>query len=133
MVNEVIEGYRRSYKALLPRINADIEKYRKGNFCIKVVNQDGAPVVATVKVEQKKHLFDFGTSALMLGNMGDKEQAYRDAISNLFNLITTTFCWGVMETESGKFRFEEGCEEIYRRPPSDRVLNFTKENWPLTA
>ena len=120
--------YKRRYEALLPKINADIEKYRKGNFKIKVVDKDGNPVVATVRAEQKKHLFDFGTSALMLGNMGDKEREYRDAVSNLFNFITTTFCWSVMETEPGKFRFEEGSEEIYRRPPSDRVLNFAKEN-----
>ena len=64
----------------------------------------------------------------MIGNMGEKEQEYRDAVSNMFNLITTTFCWSVMETEPGKYRFEEGSEEIYRRPPSDRVLNFAKEN-----
>ena len=128
MVNEAIKSFRRSYEALLPRIQADTEKYRKGNFKIKVVNQEGAPVSATVRVEQKKHLFDFGTSALMLGNMGDQEQAYRDAVSDLFNFVTTTFCWGVMETEPGKYRFEEGSEEIYRRPPSDRVLNFAKEN-----
>ncbi len=125
---EAMEGYRRSFEALLPKINSDIEKYRKGTFMIKVLRGDGTPVAATVKVEQKKHLFDFGTSALMLGNMGDREQEYRDAVSNLFNFVTTTFCWSVMETEPGKFRFEEGSEEIYRRPPSDRVLNFAKEN-----
>ena len=128
MVNEAIKSFRRSYEALLPRIRADIEQYRKGNFKIKVVKKDGTPVSATVKAEQKTHLFDFGTSALMLGNMGDKEQAYRDAVSDLFNFVTTTFCWSVMETEPGKYRFEEGSEEIYRRPPSDRVLSFAKEN-----
>ncbi len=127
-MKEAIENYIRTYDALLPEINANIEKYRKGNFKIKVVNKDGTPIPVKIKVEQKKHAFDFGTSALMIGNMGDKEQEYRDAVSNLFNLITTTFCWSVMETEPGKFRFEEGCEEIYRRPPSDRVLSFAKEN-----
>ncbi|MBQ8439857.1 MAG: endo-1,4-beta-xylanase [Clostridia bacterium] len=128
MINEAIADYRRRYQELLPRLNADIEKYRKGHFKVKVVKKDGTPVIAKVQAEQKKHFFDFGTSALMLGDMGDKEQAYRDAVSNLFNLVTTTFCWNVMETEPGKFRFEEGSEEIYRRPPSDRVLNFAKEN-----
>jgi len=128
MENKLFTDYKRRYEALLPKINADIEKYRKGNFKIKVVDKDGNPVVATVRAEQKKHLFDFGTSALMLGNMGDKEREYRNAVSNLFNFITTTFCWSVMETEPGKFRFEEGSEEIYRRPPSDRVLRFAKEN-----
>jgi len=127
-MKEAITDYRKTYDALLPEINANIEKYRKGNFKIKVINKDGTPVKAKVRVEQKTHAFDFGTSALMIGAMGDKEMEYRDAISNLFNFITTTFCWNVMETEPGKFRFEEGSEEIYRRPPSDRVLAFAKEN-----
>jgi len=121
-----MDNYRKTYDALLPEINANIEKYRKGHFAIRVVDNTGAPVTAKVSAEQKRHLFDFGTSALMIGNMGRKEQEYRDAVSNLFNLITTTFCWGIMETEPGKYRFEEGCEEIYRRPPSDRVLQFAK-------
>lgn len=128
MIHEAIENYKKTYEALLPEIKEGIEKYRKGHFRIIVQNADGTPVVATVKAEQKKHLFDFGTSALMLGNMGDKEQEYRNSVSNLFNFITTTFCWRVMETVPGEYRFEEGGEEIYRRPPSDRVLNFAKEN-----
>ena len=127
-MKESINNYRKTYESLLPEINANIEKYRKGNFKIKVLNKDGTPVSATIKAEQKKHAFDFGTSALMIGDMGEKEQEYRDAVSNLFNFITTTFCWGVMETEPGKFRFEENSEKIYRRPPSDLVLNFAKEN-----
>jgi len=123
-----IQNYRKNYEMLLPEINANIEKYRKGNFKIKVVDKNGIPVNATIKAEQKNHAFDFGTAALRIGDMGDKEQAYRDSVSNLFNLITTTFCWSVMETESGKYRFEEGSEEIFRRPPSDRVLRFAQEN-----
>ncbi len=127
-MKNVIDNYRKSYEALLPQINANIEKYRKGHFTINVTNKDGVPVSAAITAEQKKHAFDFGTNALMLGNMGDKEQEYRDAISNLFNLVTTTFCWSSMEPTPKKFRFEEGSEEIYRRPPSDRVLSFAKEN-----
>jgi len=127
-VKKAIENYRKTYEQLLPEINANIEKYRKGNFKIKVTDKNGTPVNATITAQQKSHKFDFGTSALMIGNMGEKEQEYRSAVSDLFNLVTTTFCWGVMETEPGKFRFEEGSEEIYRRPPSDRVLKFAKEN-----
>ena len=127
-MQNIIENYRKMHQKLLPEINANIEKYRKGTFKINVIDGDGKPVNATVKLEQKNHAFDFGTSALMIGNMGDKEKQYRDAVSNLFNFITTTFCWGVMETEPGKFRFSEGSEEIYRRPPSDRVLEFAKKN-----
>ena len=62
-MKEAINNYRKTYDALLPEINANIEKYRKGNFKIKVLKQDGTPVSATIKAEQKSHKFDFGTSA----------------------------------------------------------------------
>ena len=127
-MNKAIENYRKTFDVLAPEINANIEKYRKGKFNIKVVDKDGKPVVATVKAEQKTHAFDFGTNVLMLGHMGDKEQEYRDAITNMFNFITTTFCWKDMEPQPGTFRFDVDSEEIYRRPPGDRVLNFAKEN-----
>ena len=123
-----IENFRNTFAQMLPEINNNIEKYRKGSFNISVIDKNGRPVDANLKIQLKKHAFNFGTSALMLGNMGDKEKEYRDAVSNIFNLITTTFCWGVMETQPGKFRFEEGSEEIYRRPPSDRSYNFAKEH-----
>ena len=41
MINEAIADYRRRYQELLPRLNADIEKYRKGHFKVKVVKKDG--------------------------------------------------------------------------------------------
>lgn len=126
-MKELMNHYRKTYETLLPEINANIEKYRKGNFKIKVIAKDGTSVPAAINIEQKQHAFDFGTNVLMLGSMGEKEQAYRDAVSNLFHLVTTTFCWNIMETTPGSYRFEEGSEEIYRRPPSDRVLAFAKE------
>lgn len=127
-MKDKIEQFRETFSMMLPEINENTEKYRKGIMKIKVLKEDGTPVSAKIRVEQNSHAFDFGTSALMLGAMGDKEKEYRDTVSNLFNFVTTTFCWGVMETEPGKFRFEEGGEEIYRRPPSDRVLRFAQEN-----
>lgn len=127
-MKELLKTYRETFDSLLPEINDNIEKYRKGRFKLKVLDEKGNPVCATVKIEQKEHAFNFGTSALMIGNMGDKEQEYRDAVSNIFNFITTTFCWGVMETKPGKFRFAENSEKIYRRPPSDLILKFANEN-----
>lgn len=124
----ILENYRKTYDSLLPEINANIEKYRKGNFKIKVQKSDGTPIKAMVKAQQTGHKFDFGTCVVMLGAMGEKEQAYRDAIINLFNFVTTTFCWNITETKPGKFRFDEGMEEIYRRPPAERVWQFAKEN-----
>ncbi|MBR3943452.1 MAG: hypothetical protein IKJ55_08845, partial [Clostridia bacterium] len=106
-MKDALQNFGKSFDALKPEIDANIEKYRKGNFEIRLVDKEGSPVRAKICATQKKHAFDFGTSVLMLGNMGEKEHAYRDAITNLFNFVTTTFCWGVMETKPDAFRFEE--------------------------
>ena len=47
-MKNVIDNYRKSYEALLPQINANIEKYRKGHFTINVTNKDGVPVSAAI-------------------------------------------------------------------------------------
>jgi len=123
-----IEHFRNLYSKYESQINDGIETYRKGNFTLSIKDKDGNPVKCKISVKQTGHSFDFGVAPLMLGDMGDNEQKYRDAITDLFNLITTTFCWGVMETVEGVYRFEEGSEYIYRRPPSDYMLRFAKEN-----
>ena len=43
------------------------------------------------------------------------------------NLVTTTFCWNDLEPVPGKLRFEEGCEEIFRRPPPDQIVKFGRK------
>ena len=78
-MNNILKDYKKSFEKLLPEINQNIEKYRKGKFTIKVTDKEGNPICAHVTAEQKKHAFDFGVSALMLGNMGDKEQEYRNS------------------------------------------------------
>jgi GH35 family endo-1,4-beta-xylanase len=125
---EILKELDRQFNELLPTINENIEKYRKGSFTIKVLDKNGVGVKVPFKLRQVSHDFDFGTNALMLGAMGDKEQLYRDSITNLFNLVTTTFCWNLTEPNPNEFRFEEGSKEIYRRPPPDRVLKFCEEN-----
>ena len=123
-----IEHFRKLYSDLEEQIEARIEAHRKGDFNIKVTDKDGNPVEATVCAIQKTHKFDFGVAPLMLGDMKQHEAEYQKAVTDLFNLITTTFCWGVMETSEGVYRFEEGSEYIYRRPPADRMLKFAKKN-----
>ena len=123
-----IEHFRKLYSDLEEQIEARIEAHRKGDFNIKVTDKDGNPVDATVCAIQKTHKFDFGVAPLMLGDMKQHEAEYQKAVTDLFNLITTTFCWGVMETSEGVYRFEEGSEYIYRRPPADRMLKFAKKN-----
>jgi len=127
-MQKAIENFRNLYKGLEAQIDAGIEQNRKGNFKIAVKDKEGNPVQAELTVRQKSHSFDFGVAPFMINDMGKDEVEYRKAVTDLFNLITTTFCWGVMETSEGVYRFDENSEYIYRRPPSDMMLKFAQNN-----
>lgn len=127
-MKELLEKYRATYEKLEPAIKENTEKYRKGIFKLRLTDKTGAPLRnADITVTQKSHKFDFGCNGLMLGQLGEKNEIYEQEFAKLFQLVTTTFCWSITETEPGKFRFEEGSEEIFRRPPADRVLKFAQK------
>jgi len=66
-----------------------IEKYRKSQLSIKVVDASGHPVKgAKVEVAQTKHAYWFGSAveARLLAGAGDEK--YREAILKSFNLVT---------------------------------------------
>ena len=70
-------------KAAAARIN----RYRKGNFVVKVVDGRGKPVPgAQVRVQQTRHLFGFGTALdnIFIQNRPDSVQ-YRDLTYALYN------------------------------------------------
>ena len=67
-----------------------IEKHRKADLCIAVVDRSGQPVPdATVHAVLKNHAYGFGVAVaphLMFNERDpDSAQAYRDAIGKLFN------------------------------------------------
>ncbi|MHB8897354.1 MAG: endo-1,4-beta-xylanase [Thermoguttaceae bacterium] len=115
--------------AVEKRIDAGIEQNRKGDAVLTVVDPDGKPLAgAQVKITQKSHEFLFGCNIFVLGQMKEKNQAYEEAFLKLFNFATVPFYWDDLEPESGKPRFAEGSEEIWRRPPPDRVVAFAKKH-----
>ena len=124
-----LESYRAEWAALRPKLDADIERYRKGDATIELVDANGNAVTnAVLEIRQKKHAFLFGCNILPLGQLGELNEPYEKAFVKLFNLATTTFCWSSIEPEPGRLRFEEGSEEIWRRPPPDRVVAFGKKH-----
>ncbi|MBN1561519.1 endo-1,4-beta-xylanase, partial [candidate division KSB1 bacterium] len=73
-----------------------IEQYRKGDFKVLIVNQNGQAIKgATVKIEMINHAFGFGTfmSELALSN-STNAQRYKDEVLMLFNRATTPFYMG---------------------------------------
>ncbi|MBR2377011.1 MAG: endo-1,4-beta-xylanase [Clostridia bacterium] len=113
-------------KELLDKRNEEgIEKYRKGEFTIKFLNEDKKEVT----VKQTKHKFLFGTTAFMLNSFEkeEKEVIYKEKFVNLFNQAVVPFYWSDLEPEEGKLRFRKDTENVYRRPQPDLVLEFCKE------
>ncbi len=71
---------------------ARIEQIRKGDFAVTVVDAAGKPVTgATVRVEQRKSAFHFGSALQMarLANDSADNRAYRKTVLELFNAAST--------------------------------------------
>ena len=121
--------YKEEFASLEEQISEGIEKNRKTDAKIRLVDGQGNPVKgAKIKLRQKNHSFKFGCNALMLGQLGEHDRDYEYLLSKLFNLVTTTVCWNVYENPEGVFHFEDTGECVYRRPPIDRVRDFAKKN-----
>jgi len=128
---ELPENYLKRWDdpAVQKRINDGIEKNRKSDAVLTIVDAAGKPVAdAEVKVTQKSHEFLFGCNIFVLGQMKEKNAAYEEAFLKLFNFATIAFYWDDLEPESGKLRFTEGSPYIWRRPPPDRVVAFGKKH-----
>ncbi|MFC4213589.1 endo-1,4-beta-xylanase [Pedobacter lithocola] len=68
-----------------------IEKYRKGNLQVLVLNKNGKPVQgASVEVHLKKHSFAWGTasnSSILLDTVSADAKIYRDTLVKYFNEV----------------------------------------------
>ena len=109
------------------RCIADIEANRKADVSLVMKDASGRILKnAACDVRQVSSDFVFGCNGLCLGQLGPTNAAYEAKLSEFFNLVTTTFCPGIMEPKKGQYRFDANSEEIWRRPPSDRVLDFAR-------
>lgn len=89
---------------LLATAPSRIEKHRKGDITVLVLDR-GAPVArAAVEVAQTSHEFLFGCNlyALRPGERSDLQRAYQERFAALFNYATLPFYWGGYERERGK-------------------------------
>jgi GH35 family endo-1,4-beta-xylanase len=123
-------AWRAYWQAKRPSLNASIERLRKRDYEFTLTNACGRPMAnVSVEVRQISSDFSWGCAALSLGQLGAKNKDYEARLSEFFNLLTTTFCPGVMTPKKGKWRFEESKEDdIWRRPPPDRVLAFARKH-----
>jgi endo-1,4-beta-xylanase len=117
--------------AEVKRVENNIEKYRKGDAAITILDKNGKPLRnATVTIQQQTHEFLFGCNLFVLHQLPTKELniKYEAAFTKLFNFATIPFYWRELEPKQGDLRFKEGSDSIWRRPPPDETVKWCKEH-----
>lgn len=106
------------------KIDQNIEQYRKKDGRVKV-----DPNVE-VRVEQLSHSFIFGGNIFLFGQLANAQQnrEYEQTFGTLFNAATIPFYWKTLEPQPGHPRYEAGSEPIFRRPPTDPIVDFCEEH-----
>lgn len=128
---EIIESLNRSYEEVGGRIAHDIEANRKATAHLICTDRNGTPVEdVKITLKQKSHAFRFGANCFMLDELEtpEKNATYKERFKSLFNMATLPFYWRDTEPSDGAFRFDKNSPRIYRRPPTDRCMEFCREN-----
>ena len=129
--NKVLEFFESNKDFFEGTVNANIEKYRKGDMSICIMDKNGNKASnAKIKIKQKKHEFKFGANLFMLDELetNEKNQLYKDYFKNIFNMATLPFYWSSVEPERGKLRYDKTSEKYYRRPAIDLCIEYCEEN-----
>ncbi|MCL6475306.1 MAG: endo-1,4-beta-xylanase [Firmicutes bacterium] len=94
---------------ILKTADSRIEKHRKADFTVKVVDRQGKPVAgAQVEVAQTRHAFLFGCNIFPLFSyQGEMHEKYGSQFAALLNYATLAFYWGMYEPERGRKGREE--------------------------
>ena len=113
-----------------PRIEAGIEKNRKADNTIEVVDTQGNPAAdVSVEYRLKRHSFLHGANCFMLDELEtpEKNAMYRERFAEIFNQATLPFYWADLEPEQGRPRFDKNSPKIYRRPAPDLCMEYCAE------
>ena len=113
------------------KISEGIEKYRKGDGDIKIVDQNGAVISgATIRLKQKSHEFRFGANLFMLDELEteEKNKKYKKYFSDVVNMATLPFYWDSLEPERGNPRYDKNSKKVYRRPATDLCIEFCEKH-----
>ncbi|NLF68422.1 MAG: glycoside hydrolase family 10 [Candidatus Anammoximicrobium sp.] len=125
----VPDAYQQMWDGVAGQIDEGIERHRKGDAVIEVVDADGQPVAgAALEIRQKTHDFLFGCNLFALGQLESPElnRKYEEAFARINNFATLPFYWRELEPEDGRPRFAEGSPPIWRRPPPDQLVKWCR-------
>jgi len=90
---------------LMAGANARIEKHRKADATVTVVDKNGKAVAgAELQIEQTRHAFLFGCNIYKWGRVGNEagEAEYRRRFADVFNFATLAFYWPSYEWKRGE-------------------------------
>lgn len=130
-IQNLLELFHEKREETEKRIADGIEKYRKGDLEILIKDKSGAPIKgARLTLSQKNHEFKFGANLFMLDEMEstEKNEKYKKAFAETFNIATLPFYWNATEPERGRLRYEKNSAPMYRRPPIDLCMEFCEQN-----
>ena len=117
---ELAEAAESREREIVAQTQSAIDKHRKADAAIRVVNAAGRPVAgARVSVEQTGHDFLFGSNIYSFDRYRSKDQnaAYKKRFEELFNYATVGFYWRWYEPERGKPQYEY----------TDKVVDWCRE------
>lgn len=122
----ISEKYRHLWDEVAPRIDAGIEKHRKSDVTLKLVDRAGKPIAGkSVSIEQTSSAFLFGANLFMAGWFeGAANERYERAYADLFNAGTVALYWRDLEPTPGQLRFGRDSVKIRRRPPVDVSIDM---------
>ena len=83
-------------KEVMKQAAADIEKYRKGDLSVVLVDRNGKPVAGTATVDLVRHQFNFGVSMFGMSRREDGDPlktAGLQTILDIFNQIVVVDHW----------------------------------------
>ena len=125
---ELFETHRKFYEQVTTE---GIEKHRKGDFRLRVVDAEGRPLPnVPVTVDQQSHAFRFGANLFLLDELEseEKNETYKQRFADVFNMATLPFYWNTLEPTRSQPRYAKDSEKIYRRPPIDLCMEFCAQH-----
>jgi len=108
-------------KLALEAARQNIEKYRKANVTLRIVDQNGAPLEGVkVIAKQLDHdiMFACNTKGFEIRDLLTNFDTYLEKFKELFNSGMVNFFWPTFEPEEGKYMWET----------RDAAINWLKSN-----
>jgi len=120
-MKEVSAAAEKREREIVAGTEAAIEKYRKADAAIRVVDAAGQAMPGVhVSVEQTAHEFLFGCNIYGFDRLPDEKQnaAYKQRFAELFNYVTVGFYWRWYEPQRGSPNYQY----------TDKIVTWCREH-----